>query len=569
MLKMDAMKRIRTSHRSAFTKVFNELTEHLSEENKDVDEISILFELLQEKMRDLDNSSTDLLNQILTMESIAESAAIFNAENASTDEYKKKFLTAKLKVTRLLSNVNGAGSNVSINTTTNQQSNIKTFKLPKIEIVKFSGNIRDWLLFWNQFRKIHEDTSIDDEDKFQHLVQSIENGSRAYELVNSFPPTRENYAKAITSLKNRFGKDELQVEVYVRELLSLVLNNVVRGKEKISLVQLYDKLETQMRALETLGVTSDKCAAMLYPLVESSLPEEVLRAWQRTPAASSAKDSKSRLTQLMEFLGSEVENEERIRMAIAGFSLGGTEKAKRYRSKDDSPHEVPTAMELLTTQKTIECMFCKNNNHNSEECYKAKRMALSERREIVKETNSCFNCLKQGHSYKRCKSKIKCAWCYKRHVLLMCPSQGKSVNSGDKGDSKNDIRQEQNLASFTSVPEVYLQTLCVKLVNGNREYTIRVLFDSGSQRSYLTREAIDKLNYRPIKNQELIHTLFGGVKSAPEKHGVYLIHLKNLRGDYACNFQAMDKEMICGNVAPVKSTEWKKELENNGVFLSD
>ncbi|XP_043463557.1 uncharacterized protein LOC122499334 [Leptopilina heterotoma] len=308
---------------------------------------------------------------------------------------------------------------------------------------------------------------------------------------------------------------------------------------------------------------------MLYPLVESSLPEEVLRAWQRTSAASGAKDSKSRLTQLMEFLGSEVENEERIRMAIAGFSLGGTEKSKRHRNKDDSPHDVPTAMELLTTQKIIECMFCKNNNHNSKDCYKAKKMSLSERREIAKEANSCFNCLKQGHSYRRCKSKIKCAWCNRRHVLLMCPGQGKSVNSGDNGDSKNEVRQEQNLASFTGVPEVYLQTLCVKLVNGNRECTIRVLFDSGSQCSYLTREAIDKLNYSPIKKQELIHTLFGGVKSTPEKHGVYLIHLKSLSGEYACNFQAMDKEVICGDVAFVKSAEWKKELENNGVFLSD
>jgi len=47
-------------------------------------------------------------------------------------------------------------------------------------------------------------------------------------------------------------------------------------------MSIYDKLETQLRALETLGVTTDMCAAMLFPLVESSLPEETLRIWQRT-----------------------------------------------------------------------------------------------------------------------------------------------------------------------------------------------------------------------------------------------------------------------------------------------
>jgi len=36
----------------------------------------------------------------------------------------------------------------------------------------------------------------------------------------------------------------------------------------MSLMSIYDKLETQLRALETLGVTTDMCAAMLFPLVE-------------------------------------------------------------------------------------------------------------------------------------------------------------------------------------------------------------------------------------------------------------------------------------------------------------
>lgn len=41
---------------------------------------------------------------------------------------------------------------------------------------------------------------------------------------------------------------------------------------------LYDKLESHIQALETLGVTKDKWASILYPLVESCIPEESLRA---------------------------------------------------------------------------------------------------------------------------------------------------------------------------------------------------------------------------------------------------------------------------------------------------
>lgn len=116
----------------------------------------------------------------------------------------------------------------------------------------------------------------------QYLQQAMISDSRAFELVRSFPPTGENYVKVITSLKNRFGRDDIIVEFYVRELLGLVLQNSVKGNKRSSLTSLYDKLECYIRALETLSVTTNKCATMLYPLVESSLPEEVLREWQRS-----------------------------------------------------------------------------------------------------------------------------------------------------------------------------------------------------------------------------------------------------------------------------------------------
>ncbi|CAG7824208.1 unnamed protein product, partial [Allacma fusca] len=149
------------------------------------------------------------------------------------------------------------------------------------------------------------------EEKFQYLIQSTLENSKAREVVESFPPTAENYTKAIGYMKERFGKDEVLVEVYVRELLRLVLVNATNPKEQSSVLCMYDKLETQLRALETLGVTSDKFAAMLYPLVESCLPEEVMRTWERNRGqiAMQPDASKDRLALLMTFLKGEVDGE--------------------------------------------------------------------------------------------------------------------------------------------------------------------------------------------------------------------------------------------------------------------
>ncbi|CAG7730198.1 unnamed protein product [Allacma fusca] len=180
----------------------------------------------------------------------------------------------------------------------------KKFRLPKLEMPKFGGELRDWLCFWGLFRKIHEDPDVDAEDKFQYLMQAVTVGSRARELIESYPPTAENYPKVVDSLKQR--------------------------------------------ALDTLGVTSDKCAAMLYPLVESCLPEDTLRAWQRyTPNSNGengTESSKNRLASLLDFLRAEVEGEERIRLARAGFGL----TSKREKHQKESNEEIPTAAGLFS-----------------------------------------------------------------------------------------------------------------------------------------------------------------------------------------------------------------------------
>ena len=71
----------------------------------------------------------------------------------------------------------------------------------------------------------------------------------------------------------------------MRELLKLTM--AMNSKEdKVTLSSLYDSIETELRALETLGVATEKYAAMLFPLVESCLTEEVLRTWQRSSYVS-------------------------------------------------------------------------------------------------------------------------------------------------------------------------------------------------------------------------------------------------------------------------------------------
>ena len=129
------------------------------------------------------------------------------------------------------------------------------------------------------------------------------------------------------------------------------------------------------------------------------------------------------LESLMKFLEEEVQNEERISMARLGFqssleaesSVGKAGKQKKQVSNTSAG--VATAANLLAAKETP--IFCQGL-HGNASCDEAKHMSLSSRQAIAKEKRVCFACLKTGHNAIYCKSKNKCPWCGRKHVLLMC-----------------------------------------------------------------------------------------------------------------------------------------------------
>lgn len=64
----------------------------------------------------------------------------------------------------------------------------------------------------------------------------------------------ENYEHIVDCLTS---SKVLQIEVYIHELLKLILNNALTVN-KWDTIMLYDRLETHMRTLESLGIKSEK-----------------------------------------------------------------------------------------------------------------------------------------------------------------------------------------------------------------------------------------------------------------------------------------------------------------------
>ncbi|GFT87095.1 integrase catalytic domain-containing protein, partial [Nephila pilipes] len=248
--------------------------------------------------------------------------------------------------------------------------------------------------------------------ELKDLFQSTKIKPEARELVESFPITNENYPLAIESLTERYGRKELLIDFYVRELLKLVLSNATKKKQD-SLSSLYNKLSTQLRALSSL----DQGGVILYPLVESSLPTHILRSFEGQRKNIDSEQSKSTLDAIVSFLKSEVQSEEKIKLSRS--EILPYERECKHMAK--SQRTLPAAAELFIQESNDTCAFC-FKVHANRFCKRAFFIPLVEKIAIIKKKGLCRVCLAKGHLASRCRSQITCQLCSKRHLKFMCPN---------------------------------------------------------------------------------------------------------------------------------------------------
>ncbi len=452
-------------------------------------------------------------------------------------------------------------------------------KLPKLDLPRFGGDVRDWLAFWSQFEEIDKDESIASADKFQYLIQSTVENSEAWRIVKSYPISSENYKLALDNIKERYGRKDLLVKVYVRDLLKLVIENAQASQVDFS--NLYVKLSAKIRALGSLGVTTDSCASIIYPVVESCLPEEILRAWQRNSSSRQAVDGEDELNNLMEFLKKEVQSEDNIRLACGGLSTEN-EKAKSSGYKQEKTgknrhQDIPTALGLLTTsgenKKIQRCLFC-DKNHATEKCGKADHLTLDEKRDIIQQKRACYQCLKLNHQSKKCRAFTKCLLCSKKHETIMCPEapHHKQNKDGDVAAKQNLDKKHEVIPSMMNQlfnEDVFLQTLKVKVHSQKGTLIARVVIDHGSSGTYLSKNLANKLELSKLAEETKIHGLFGGESSQPKKHGRYYLTVSDVSEKYFCQFYASDTSKISGNIPYISPGPWIDELKKKNIVLTD
>lgn len=148
---MDAIKKERKALRTAFSRAHIAFAAKV-ESDCSREEKFVVFQFLEAKMMELD-AVHDRFNREMFKSDATEEEV--DKELEVNDAYKTKFLMSKMKMSSL------TASAVFQKPGTSLASIRDVMKLPSIELPKFKGNVREWLPFWSQFRKIHDDLSVD------------------------------------------------------------------------------------------------------------------------------------------------------------------------------------------------------------------------------------------------------------------------------------------------------------------------------------------------------------------------------------------------------------------------
>ena len=105
----------------------------------------------------------------------------------------------------------------TISLTTSAATSTVDAKLPRIEIQKFSGGVKDWLEFWGLFKVTVEENKLADITKFSYLKSLLEGEAKS--VVAGLAVTAANYKTACELLEKRYGGTEQLIFFHIQALL--------------------------------------------------------------------------------------------------------------------------------------------------------------------------------------------------------------------------------------------------------------------------------------------------------------------------------------------------------------
>ena len=354
-------------------------------------------------------------------------------------------------------------------------------------------------------------------------AQLLEDAAR---VIAGFQLTIDNYVHSVTLLKERFGQTYKQVDAHMQALIDL--NSPSNSLS--SLREFYDATEGHIRSLSTLGKPEDFYGSLLVTILLNKLPSKTKQNLVRAHGKKEWTLSELQTAILNEIyileMGSQTEPHISVTLPTAAFHTDTRKPVTTVKSKQQR------------------CPFCAGP-HNPSLCESFKDS--KQRCDIVCQNKLCYNCLGH-HKVSLCNSRHRCHNCQRKHHTSLC-TNGQHGGTSDRSTqpatpTQNHTHQPATATNTNAVDTASLSvtvplpqnTVCLLKTavatnrNGIYHSKANVLFDKGSQRSFITEGVANTLALQPHRKEDIVISSFAAHRKLNQEVNVAVISLDTLTG---------------------------------------
>ena len=169
-------------------------------------------------------------------------------------------------------------------------------------------------------------------------------------------------------------------------------------------------------------------------------------------------------------------------------------------------------------------------------------------------------CLRTNHIASRCTSSGKCYKCSGRHHVSICDFGQEKLRlqsfpraENNKPPSDNPGKPPEHSGYIGSQNAVLLRTARVKLSDPNSEsdgIVVGLIFDDGSQRSYLSQTAREKLNLEKCGRAAMLINVSGQTTQQLETRDQVQFTVESLQDDFKITIDSYVVPEICAPPPP-------------------
>ena len=439
------------------------------------------------------------------------------AEIAEASTYRDRCCTSKINGVKALSKLNETlEEEIASNHSSQSSGRENNVKLPKLTLPIFSGLVVEFPSFWEQFEAVIDSSDMPTITKFTYLRSFLSGDAK--DSIAGLSLTERNYRVACEVLQKRFGRKQQIIFSHVQGLLNMT--PLSKNASVTELRHMQDKLWNHVRSLESLDVTGEQYGVILTPLVLSRLTPDIRLEWARH-----SEDREDDLVFLLDFVNSEIENKERCSTIK---NLYKTEKVQQNDSKIVDNVRSGTATALQAAAGQSRCEFCEKA-HPTVRCWNFLKCSISEKKEKMRNKGLCFRCLTKGHMASGCDQ--PCSLCGGPHHKVICYDAKKESNSvksvkKTEGSVTQSHTGVATLSAKQSNVDVVMQIMSVDVKGKNGTVKANILLDSGSDRTYVSRGLVQKLDPSFIRSELVSYASFGsGKANGEEMRNVYSLEL--------------------------------------------